>query len=420
MPAMFGKSLWLLRQTVKRLWVRVVGFAILALATALTAQVLSPFLPSGWGANLGADAVDQILGILASSMLAVTTFSLSIAVSAFAAAANTATPRATALLQEDTTTQNVLATFLGAFLFSLVAIIGLKAGYYDEAGRLILFITTSAVVALVVAALLRWITHLTSFGRMGDTLDRVEAASSSALLARMQMPYLGGAPLLGPVPEAARPVPADCVGYVQFIDMRALSACAEDLDARLWVVVLPGSFVHPATPLLEVEGPEPDEEQTARLRAAFTVARERSFDQDPRFGLVVMAEIGSRALSPAVNDPGTAIATIGRLVRVLSDWAEPVEPDVAFPDVFVPPLTAVDMIEDAFLPIARDGASVLEVQLRLHKGLAALAAIAPSVFGDAATAMSASAVARSKAAGMLPGDMARVEDAAAKVRPARV
>jgi uncharacterized membrane protein len=416
---MFGKSLWLLRQTVRRLWVRVVGFAILALVTALAAQVLSPVVPQGWGANLGADAVDQILGILASSMLAVTTFSLSIAVSAFTAAANTATPRATELLQQDPTTQNVLATFLGAFLFSLVAIIGLKAGYYNEAGRLILFLATGGVVVLVVAALLRWITHLTSFGRMGDTLDRVEAASSSALLARMKSPYLGGAPLLGVVPEAARPIPSASVGYVQYIDVAALSDCAEDLGARLWVVVLPGSFVHPAVPILKIEGAEPDEEQTELLRDAFTIGRDRDFDQDPRFGLVVMAEIGSRALSPAVNDAGTAIATIGRLVRVLSEWGEPIQPDVEYPEVFVPPLLALDMIEDAFLPIARDGAAVLEVQLRLHKGLAALAAMAPAVFGEAAVAMSTSAVERSKGAGMLPDDLARIMAEAAKVRPAR-
>ena len=185
------------------------------------------------------------------------------------------------------------------------------------------------------------------------------------------------------------------------------------------MTVLPGSFVHPAVPILKIEGAELDEDQTGRLREAFTIGRDRDFDQDPRFGLVVMAEIGSRALSPAVNDAGTAIATIGRLVRLLSECGEPVEPDVAYPEVFVPPLLALDMIEDAFLPIARDGAAILEVQLRLHKGLAALAAMSPAVFGEAAVAMSTGAVERSKAAGMLPNDLARIMAEAAKVHPAR-
>jgi hypothetical protein len=44
----------------------------------------------------------------------------------------------------------------------------------------------------------------------------------------------------------------------------------------------------------------------------------RSFDQDPRFGAVVLTEIASRALSPGMNDPGTAIDVIGRAVRLLA------------------------------------------------------------------------------------------------------
>ncbi|MGI1664241.1 DUF2254 domain-containing protein [Palleronia sp. KMU-117] len=413
---MFGKYLWHLRRTLRRIWVRVSAFALLALAVAAVAPLIGPAVPPGWGTRLGASSVEQVLTILASSMLAVTTFSLSIAVSAFAAAANTATPRATALLQEDPTTQNVLATFLGAFLFSLVALIALQAGYYDEAGRFILFAATGAVVVVVVVALLRWITHLTSFGRMGDTLDRVEAAAAEALAERLAAPYLGGAPLLGDIPSGVRPIAADTVGYVQHIDMAALAACAKEAGVRVWLAALPGAFVHPARPLLSIEGAAPSEDRVARIRAAFSIGRDRSFDQDPRFGLIVLAEIASRALSPAVNDPGTAIATIGRLVRVLMTWSEPVDPEVNWPEVVVPPLVASDMIEDAFLPIARDGAGVVEVQLRLQKGLAALAARSPAVFGEAATALSASAVARCRAAGMAPEDLARVEAASRLIR----
>jgi uncharacterized membrane protein len=253
---------------------------------------------------------------------------------------------------------------------------------------------------------------------MNDTLDRVEAAASEALRERVASPYLGGAPLHGPVPDAARPVPSDQVGYVQHIDMAALSSSADEAGVRLWIAALPGAFVHPAAPVLHVEGGEPDEALTHRLREAFSIGRDRSFDQDPRFGLIVLAEIASRALSPGVNDPGTAIATIGRLVRVLVHWSEPVDPDVEFPKVMVPPLLPGDLVEDAFLPIARDGAGMIEVQLRLQKALAALAAIAPAVFGEAAAGLSASAVERSRSAGMLPQDFLRVEAAAAEFRPA--
>jgi uncharacterized membrane protein len=417
---MFGKYLWHLRRTLRRIWVRVTAFALLALATAALAPQVGAIIPEDWGTKLGSGSVEEVLTILASSMLAVTTFSLSIAVAAFTAAANTATPRATALLEEDTTTQNVLATFLGAFLFSLVGLIALQAGYYGDSGRFILFAATIGVVTIVVVALLRWIEHLTSFGRMNDTLDRVETAATDSLRERVAQPYLGGAPLYGPVPDAARPLPSDRVGYVEHIDMAALSSAASEAEIRLWIAALPGAFVHPGAALLYIEGGEPDEGLTGRLRDAFSIGRDRSFDQDPRFGLIVLAEIASRALSPAVNDPGTAIATIGRLVRVLVNWREPVDPDVEYPEVVVPPLSPADLVEDAFLPIARDGAGMIEVQLRLQKALGALSAIAPAIFGEATAVLSASAVARCRAAGMLPEDLERVQAAAAEVGLARL
>ena len=121
-----SRYLFHLLRTLRKVWVRIVAFAVLAILTAALAQVIGPLLPRNIARQLGVDAVEDILSILTSSTLAVTTSSLSVAVSAFAAAASSATPRATSLLQEDPTTQNVLATYLGAFLFGLIGQIRLQ------------------------------------------------------------------------------------------------------------------------------------------------------------------------------------------------------------------------------------------------------------------------------------------------------
>lgn len=409
---MIGKTAWLLRRLFSQIWVRAVAFAFLGVVTALAGIFLGPLIPDALGTSIGASSADQILTILASSMLAVVTFSLSVAVQAFAAAANTATPRATALLQEDGTTQNVLATFVGAFLFSLVGIIALHAGVYGEKGRVVLFAATIIVVMLVVAALLGWIDHLMRFGRMKDTLDRVEKAATDALKVRSGTRCLGGRLLSGAMPENALRVYPDQVGYIQHIDVKALSECAEALGAEIWLADLPGSFANPSAPLLGLGGAALSEETIARLRNAFTIESVRSFAQDPRFGLIVLSEIASRALSPSINDPGTAIDVLGRLVRVLSNWQEPTSPEPDYPRLHVPPVRPADMLEDAFQPIARDGAALVEVQVRLQKALAALAAILPDEFHGALRATSADARERAFAALQSDGDKSRVTAAA--------
>ena len=88
---------WILRQTLKKLWFRATLFAMIAIITALLSILFRSMIPESVSVKVGAEAVDNILNILASSMLAVTTFSLSIMVTAYGSATTNVTPRATRL-----------------------------------------------------------------------------------------------------------------------------------------------------------------------------------------------------------------------------------------------------------------------------------------------------------------------------------
>lgn len=405
---MRGQYLWKLRQVLKEIWVRVLGYGAIAVLAALVSPSLGPYVPENLRFDPGDGAVEEVLQIIASSMLAVTTFSLSIAVQAYAAAATSATPRSTALLQQDTTTQNVLATFLGAFLFSLMAIIGLEAGLYGDDGKFILFVSTVLVVAMVVLALLRWITHLINFGRMNDTLERVEQAATQAIEARVASPFLGARPLLGAIPPHARAVHPDQIGYVQHVDVAGLDKLAHEMEIEIWIAETAGKFVHPSMPILYASGTRLDDDQVATLRGGVTIGRERNFDQDPRFGLVVMSEIALRALSPAVNDPGTAIDVISRQARVLSLWQSGALQDPEWTRVHMPPISGQNLIDDAFHALARDGAAFVEVQIRLLIALRALAVNNSAVFEPAASKLAAQCLKRGETAGMCEDDISRL------------
>lgn len=375
---MIARWQWILLRTSRRLGVRASLFSLLGIATALVALLLKQYIPTELPARIGSDAVDNLLGIIASSMLAVTTFSLTTMVSAYTSATSNVTPRATSLLIEDSTTQNALATFLGSFLFSLVGIIALSTGLYGEQGRVLLFAVTLLVLALIVITLVRWIDHLASLGRVGETSDRVERAASAALREVLARPCLGGSPLYPgqPLPEGAQPVFPARIGYVQHLDMPALAELSGEHGA-IYVQVLPGAFVDTRRPIAWCLGLDAAERE--RVAAAFTLGVQRSYEQDPRFGVSVLAEIASRALSPAINDPGTAIEVLGRGVRVLALYADysgydPQRgPRPECPRVLVPPLALADLFDDLFTPIARDGAALVEVGMRLQKSLAALA-----------------------------------------------
>ncbi|MWD27238.1 DUF2254 domain-containing protein [Aquicoccus sp. SCR17] len=376
-----SKLLTLLRYT-RTLWVRVVLISLLSLAAALLAPLLSPLLPERLVDRLDRNAVMPVLTILASSMLAVTTFSLNVMVGAYRAAQSQATPRSYRVLLEDTTTQNALATFTGAFIFSLTAIILFRAQVYDRAASVTVFGFTILVVVLIVLAILRWIDHLTHLGSMDHTLDTLDRRARAPLDSLSRTPHMGGLAPVEHLPEGATPLCAPRGGYVQIVDVMALQEKAEEHDLRIHLLVLPGSHVMRDDVLAWMEGGTDAAAEDAL--SGFTIGDIRTFEQDARYGLVVLSEIAIRALSPGVNDPGTAIDVIDRLHRLL--WERPEHgtgrddredgtPRDDGPDcdrVHVPELTAGDLVDAAFGALTFDAAARPDVALRLAHVLAAL------------------------------------------------
>jgi uncharacterized membrane protein len=412
---------WIVHQFSRRIWVRASLFSLAAVITALLAAVVSPYIPVDLPTKIGADAVDKILGIIATSMLTVTTFSLSTMVAAYTAATSEVTPRATKFVMEDSTTQTALSTFVGSFLFSLVGIIALSTDLYGDRGRAVLFAVTILVIVAIVVTLLRWIDHLSRLGRVTETTERVEAAAAKAMRERHKSPFLGAAALPNPadIPRVARPLFTTRIGYVQLLDTATLSSIAEAGAGRIYILQLPGAFVDPTRPIAHVEGLDSDELEE-KIRDCFIVADVRSFDQDPRFGAVVLTEIASRALSPGMNDPGTAIDVIGRAVRLLAIWAQPPEGGgkVDYPRVFVPPIDAGNLFDDLFTPIARDGARTIEVGIRLQHAFRTLSRLGGERYTEHALRHSREALARAEAALAIDADRTRLRSLADELRAA--
>lgn len=410
------KSAFKLSQIVRKMWFLPTMFAAGAFATVAAAHYSAFLLPQELPIDVSETAIKDILTIIGSTMLAVATFALATMVNALSGASQGTSPRAVRLISEDRTAQASISAFVGAFLFSIVGIIALSGGFFTASGRLILFAATIVVVVLVVGALIRWINKISSIGQVGETIERVEQATTRAFC------EIAATPLFGccesdVARDGAVAVYAAQVGFVQHFEPAELQKVAEEDDLWIHVVARPGVYVTRAQPLVMAAGLS-DEDALRRIREAFVLGRDRTFDHDPLYGLIVLNEIASRALSPGVNDPGTAINVIHTQVRILDTWMTgkpPLKPEARFSRVSMTGISPDDIMTTAFRPIVRDGASNVEVCLAVCEALKAIRATSPQVFRSAVAVTAADLLTRARSEMSHQPDLRSVEGAAEAV-----
>jgi len=397
----------------RRLLVRASLYAGFAILAALAAVWFAPFVPRELAERLGGEAVEGVLTALASSMLAVATFSLSAMVVAYTATAAQMTPRAASFVTSDSATQGALATFVGAFLFTIVALVALGADYYGEEGRSILFLATLIMIALVAVRLVVWIDRVSRLAQHGHILSQIEAAARAALRARLDRRYLGGTKLEAPSADGVA-VNSTESGYIANVDPSKLQAIAVRLGAIIEVLTSPGDFVVRGEAVVNVVGAAVAEEDCAAICSAFSLSPARTLEQDPLYALQIMSEVAARALSPGVNDPGTAILVVDSAYRVLEDWmADSQTPDdaPACDRLRAYDLDGCALIAESLGEVGRYGASDVAVAVRVQRALRALARASADEFAGCARAQAKIALDRAEHALELEIDRERVRAA---------
>ncbi|MFU2079893.1 DUF2254 domain-containing protein [Avibacterium endocarditidis] len=363
---LFPLILWLKKPS-NGLWLTPILGALFAVFLALfSAFIKNKALPIDIIPDINETLLNDILSIMASSMLAVSTFSLSIMVSAFSSASNGATPRATELVMGDNTTRLAISSFISAFVYAVIAKITLGMGYYNEAGRFVLFVGTICVLIYLITTLITWVSALSQLGLLNNTLEKIETASQQALNNYWQQPNMGAKSL-----DKIRftyAIHAHKTGYLSHINMQNLQDFADKNECEIEIAIQPGKLVHTNMPLAYVNK---SIEEMAQLQENFIIENNRSYAQDPKFGLIVLSEVAQRALSQAVNDPGTAIKVISVLLRLLLD-SKAEKQTVKYDRLAMLNLNEQELVLQPFTPICRDGSAMLEIHIKVQKALAVL------------------------------------------------
>jgi uncharacterized membrane protein len=285
-----------------------------------------------------ADDARNVLIVVSTTMITVTGLVFALTIVALQIASGQYSPRLLRNFMRDRGTQVVLSVFVGAFAYSTAGLytVGVqRAGQQAFVPRLA--VSGSLALALVsVGVLIYFIHHLAHSIQIDAIMSQIQRETREVIDDVYPHPTsdLDREERCPDPPPQAVVVPAASSGYLQAIQPAPLAEAATRHDLIVRLTRRVGDHVVAGTPIAWAWQRSPDQPpptpallQTA-VADAVHVGFERTMVQDVLFGLRRLVDIANRALSPAVNDPYTAIQAVHHLSvllcalarRRLGDW----------------------------------------------------------------------------------------------------
>ncbi len=291
--------------------------SLLGLLAALAAnrlmQSVDRMLP--WPSRVGVDGARILLTALASSMLTFIVFVFSILLLAVQLASAQLTPRVIAHFYRIRVLRLSLALFVFVFTFDLGVVVRIDTSVPRPSASLATYLSVASIGVFLymidsVGKSLRPVAILTSIGKVGH--DVIEEVYPRRLAAIGIVPKPSVALPTGAPPrtvENFRP------GVVLAFDPIGLAALARQADVLIEVVPQVGDFVARGDALFRLYGGGAVDDRV--LQQSVAIGPERTMEQDPAFAFRIVVDIAEKALSPAINDPTTAVLALDQLHHLL-------------------------------------------------------------------------------------------------------
>jgi uncharacterized membrane protein len=270
-------------------------------------------------APIGAGPAVAVLSAIASGTLPLTglVFSLAFVMVQFSATAYS--PRLVSWLAGSALMHHSLGIFTATFLYALAALAWVDRG---GTGRVPLLTVWFAIVLLLasVVVFIMLVERLTML-----QISRVLAFAGDQgreVIARDYRRLAEGGAARDAPGSGELPPPTQVVLHrggpliIQAIDVPGLAALAEREAAVVSLAWAVGDTVMEGMPLLRVHGGKAPIAE-ARLRRLVRLGPERTFEQDPKYALRLLVDIAIKALSPAINDPTTAVQALDQIEDLL-------------------------------------------------------------------------------------------------------
>ena len=297
-------------------WAIPLMYAAAALVFGSAVPRLARELLPGFVSTISVNAAIGIYSAVASGMIALTgiVFSLTFLMVQFSATAYS--PRLVQWVSRDPVMSHAMGVFTATFLYALVAL-----AWVDRHGTEGVPLVSVVVVAgLLMISIVMFISLIQRVGLLQVSRMLIFTGDQGRGVIEDLYPPLDVAPSL----RSSETLPSQPVQtlfhhgrprIVQTVAIPILVQIGSRNDCVIELEVSIGDAVFDSAPILRVYGSVPLAEDD--LRRAIELGDERTFEQDPKYALRLLVDIAIKALSPAINDPTTAVQALDQIEDLL-------------------------------------------------------------------------------------------------------
>ena len=325
-----------------------------------------------------ASTARSIISSIVSGVISLTVFSFSMVMIVLNQAASQLSNRVLNRLIGNRFQQVVLGIYIGTIVFALFLLTSIRdidSGIYIPALSTYLLILLTIFDIFLFIYFLHYITQSVKYeviiGRIyKDTRKVMEKACS-----------LSQQPSRPVALQGSHYVLANSSGIYEGFDTESLIRLADASDCLFYALHTPGTFVLQGLPLLQVSKPISPEAQQEAARAV-RVNTSESVEENFFYGMRQLSEIGMKALSPGINDPGTAIIAMRALFQLLAHRIKHFPSNVVRNQdqqvrILIEELTFDDMFAHTVLPVWDYGKEDRLIQHEMFHLLTQLLAVSP-------------------------------------------
>lgn len=299
-------------------WVIPLSYAVVAIAAGMVFPRLETPIFHGLGSTVTVSAAMAIYSSVASGMLALTAVVFSLAFVMIQFSATAYSPRLVLWISRDPFMWHAVGVFTATFLYAIAALAWVDR---NGSGRVPL-VSSWVVIGLLLASVAMFVGLIQRIGLLQINRMLTFTGDQGRAVIDTVYPQLD-TPATMTTSEEFRTLPPTQTllhhsgpEVIQKLDIAALVDLARANGGVIEMVAAVGDTVVVFTPLLCVYGVRHPIDETA-LFNAIEMGEERTFDQDPKYAIRLLVDIAIKALSPAINDPTTAVQALDQIEDLL-------------------------------------------------------------------------------------------------------